>query len=548
MGEKMPTIELDLIDLKRMLEVPDEELEELLFLNKVEVEEIGMTDAKVEITPDRPDMFSVEGIVRQLKSWLLKTKGLPEYYVAKPSIELKKSHLTVRPCIACAYVSNLDFTDEAIKSFMQLEEQIDKTIGKNREKSSIGVHDISQVKPPFTYKEVSTNTKFVPLGYTKEMTIKEILKDHPKGKEYGHLASGEKVPIIVDKEGTIISFPPITNAKITQVKPGTRELFIDITGTDENSVNNSLNILVTALADRGGRIEAVRIGKNITPNLQPKVMKFDLDYARQVLGLNEDNNKMKLLLERMNYGFDIGNKKLFIPAYRSDILHPIDVVEDIAIAYGYNNFVTEFPMLPFIGSRHPLEEFSDNVKLLIVGLGFQEVLNFTLISKDRQFKKMNQTARGFVEIKNPVSSEYDICRTSLLPSLIGNLSANKHRRYPQKIFEVGDAVVLDSQSETKTRNSKKLCVVDAHSNANLAEIISIINSITSNLGIKTRVKNHDNPSFIKGRSGVVLLGNSNKEIGHFGEINPKVLENHDLNTPVAALELDLDLIFEKFKK
>ena len=541
----MPTIDIDLIDLKRMLDVPDEELEELLFLNKVEIEEIGMTEAKVEITPDRPDMFSVEGIARQLKSWLLKTKGLPEYYVAKPRIELKKSHLTIRPHIACAYISNLNFTDEAIKSFMQLEEQVDKTIGRNRAVSSIGIHDISDVKPPFTYKEVSTNTKFVPLGYTKEMTINEILEHHPKGKEYGHLASGDKVPIIVDKEGTVISFPPITNAEITQVKPGTRDIFIDITGTDEDSVNNSLNILVTALADRGGRIEAVKVGKNITPNLQPKIMKFDLDYARKILGLNEDNKKMKLLLERMNYGFDIKNRKLFIPAYRTDILHPIDVVEDIAIAYGYNNFITEFPMLPFIGSQHPLEEFSDKAKLLMVGLGFQEVLNFTLTSKEKQFKKMNQPAKNFVEIKNPISSEYNICRISLLPSLMENLSANKHRRYPQRIFEVGDTVVLDSKSETKTKNNRKLCAISAHANANLSEIISIINSIASNLGIKIKLKNHDDHSFIKGRSGLVLLGKN--EIGYFGEIDPKVLNKHDLNTPIAALELDLDLIFKSIK-
>ena len=543
----MPTITLDLIDLKRMLDnISDEELKEILFLNKIEVEDMSPTEIKLEVTPDRPDMFSTEGIARQLKSWLLKTKGFAEYYVAPPKITLKKTNLTVRPYIVCAYVTGLDFTDEMIKSLMQLEEQVDKTIGRDREISSIGIHDISNVEPPFTYKEVDAKTKFIPLGFTKEMTISEILKQHPKGKEYGHLASKhKKYPLIVDKTGKVISFPPITNAKITQIKETTRNIFIDITGTNEKRVNDSLNILVTALADRGGKIEGVNIvGKisNITPDLKPRTMKFDLDYARSVLGINEDNKKIKLLLERMNYGYDIENKKLFIPTYRYDILHPIDIVEDIAIAYGYNNIKTEFPMLPFTGKQHPLEKFSDKTKTLMIGLGFQEVLNFTLTSKERHFKKMNQNPINCVEIENPVSIEYSICRTSLLSSLMENLSANKHRRYPQKIFEIGDAIVLDKKSETKSRNNRKICLVIAHNNANLAEIISITNSIASNLGLQVKYKNEDNTSFIKGRCGSILLGNNN--IGHFGEINPHVLENYGLETPVTAIEIDIDTIFE----
>ncbi|MFH1445506.1 MAG: phenylalanine--tRNA ligase subunit beta [Nanoarchaeota archaeon] len=543
----MPTITLDKTDLKRMVgDMADEELEEVLFLNKVEVEEIGLDEIKAEVTPDRPDMFSIEGIARQIKSWLLKTKGLPNYIVAKPKIELK-SKSEVRPYIVCAVVKGLNFTDEFIKSFMQLEELVDKTIGRDREKSSIGVHDITDVKPNFTYKDVDPKTKFVPLGYSKEMTMEEILQNHPKGKEYGHIISGhEKYPLIVDKKGKAVSFPPITNAAITQVKEGTKDIFIDITGTDEKRVNDSLNILVTALADRGGTIEGVNVDKKTTPNLKPKIINFDLDYARSTLGLNEDNNKIKELLERMNYGFDIKNRKLSIPAYRSDILHPIDVVEDIAIAYGYNNFITEFPMLPFIGSQHPLEEFSDKVKLLMVGLGMQEVINFTLTSEERHFKKMNTPPKDFAEIKNPISSEYSICRTSLLSTLMENLALNKHRGYPQKIFEVGDAVVLDNSLETKTRNSRKLCAVISHANANLSEIISLVNSIALNLGIRITLNNQDSPFFIKGRSGTVSLGS--KKIGYFGEINPSVLENFDLKTPITALELDLDIVFSSLKK
>jgi phenylalanyl-tRNA synthetase beta chain len=403
---------------------------------------------------------------------------------------------------------------------------------------------LKNIEPPFYYKEVSPKQiSFVPLGMDKKLNLSQTIVKHPKGRMYAYLVfKSPKYPVITDSKNQVLSFPPIINGELTRVKETTRDMFIDITGTDDVVINQSLNILVTALAERGGKIEKVKLNKDTKPDLNSQSILVDGKNIKNILGIEFKNDDIKELLERMNYGvIDLGRKfEVLIPPYRTDILHEVDIIEDIAISYGYNDFIPEIPKIPTIGEPDSLQEFSNTIRHLMIGLGFQEVLNYTLTSKQRSFQMMNTTETPVAELKNPISRDYSTCRSWLLPNLIENLVSNKHRRYPQKIFEISDCVVLDNKSDTKTRNTRKLAGVVSHSKANLSEIISIINSVKENLGLEWALKNHEHGTFVPGRCGKVLI--KGKEIGFFGEIHPKVLKNWQLEKPVAGFEINIEEI------
>jgi len=544
----MPIITVNSDDLKSLIgrKITDEELKRILPLNKLSIEKWN-EEIKIEVTPDRPDLFSTEGMARQISSWLGISTGLAKTNISKPQIEIIPSKVSLRPFITCGVVRNVRMSNEMIKSIMQLQEILDFTLGRDRKKVAIGLHDVSKVSPPFYYKEIlPEEIEFIPLNSSRKMNLMQIIKTHPKGIQYSHLVRGaRKWPIIVDSKNRVLSFPPIINGELTKVTEETTDLFMDITGPNERLINHCLNILVTALEKRGGKIEAVSLGGKLRPDLSPRLMEVDADEARKLLGLEISNKEIANLLERMGYGVTLKKSvaEVLVPAFRADILHPVDIMEDIGIAYGFFDIIPEVPRLPTTGEAHPREEFSSRMRELMIGLGFQEVINYTLTSKERQFAKMNAKPEPVAEIENPVSQEYSTCRRWMLPNLMENLRSNKHRRFPQRIFETADCIIPD-KSETSASNVRKLSGVIAHSQASLSEIISILNAIKESFGAKWEMKYYKHESFISGRCGAIFLPGKQEPLGIFGEINPKVLVNFELNNPAAGFELDVQKIFD----
>jgi phenylalanyl-tRNA synthetase beta chain len=531
----MVVIEINKNDLLRLIgkEMNDEEIEEILFLLKIEGK-INGEKIECELNPDRPDMFSVEGIAREMKGFLGIEAGLPKYEVSQSDVVLKREGADVRPYIACAIIKDVNLSGELIRSLMQLQEKLHTTIGRNRRKVAIGIHDFDKIKSPLVYKDVN-DVKFVPLGMDKEMNINEILTTHPKGVKFSHLVK-ERYPVIIDKEG-VISFPPIINSERTKLTETTKNLFIDVTGTDEKAVNQILNILVCNIVERCGKILSVKVSNKVTPDLRPREANITTEYVNRILGLDLTEGDIVKTLERMRYSIlraRSGKISFLIPPYRCDILHAIDIIEDIAVGYGYDKIEPILPKVSTVGGQSEIEKISRKFRELMIGLGFQEVLNFILTSKLNNFEKMCLEGSA-VEILNPVSSEYEICRTWLLPSLMKVLMANKHREYPQKVFEIGDCVLFDDNAETGTKRVRKLAGVISYDDANLTEIKSIVEVIMKAIGCNYSIRELEHPSFIKSRCGEVLV--NDERIGFFGEIHPKVLENWDLERPVIAFEI-----------
>jgi phenylalanyl-tRNA synthetase beta chain len=536
----MVMIEVSKQDLLNLLgkNIDEKELEESLFLLKVETETSDDT-MQCELNPDRPDMFSVEGIARALKGFLEIEKGIPEYEISNSNVILTKEKPEVRPHVVCAIVKDVELTDELIKSLMQIQEKLHMTIGRDRKKVAIGVHDYDKIKPPLTYKDVD-DIRFIPLQDTKEMNVKEILTVHPKGKAYAHLLK-DKYPMILDQEG-VISFPPIINSERTKVTEETRNLFIDVTGTDERSVEQVLNIVVCNICERSGKIETVKVSKKIYPKLKARTITLDSKYINNLIGLQLDPKEISNSLEKMRFDSKARGQKITvsIPGFRSDILHEIDIVEDVAVGYGYNKIEPTIPEISTIGSESEKEIFSRKIRELMIGLGFQETLNFILTNRENNFNKMSTSGES-IEILNPVSSEYDICRTWLLPSLMKFLTSNKHLEFPQNVFEIGDVILLDNEQETKTSTIRKLAGSMSYDEANLTKIKSIIESILNNLNLKYEIKPFNHPSFIDSRAGEIIV--NEKSIGFFGEINPEILEKWGLERPTIAFEINVDDLY-----
>jgi phenylalanyl-tRNA synthetase beta chain len=340
---------------------------------------------------------------------------------------------------------------------------------------------------------------------------------------------------------------------LTRVVEDTRNLFIDVTGTELNAIQRSLNVLVTALADMGGTIESVPVKYSdhvlVTPDLTPQKMKLRVVYANEMLGLKLSESKAIEVLQKSRLDakkVEKGVLEVAIPAYRTDILHEIDLVEEVAIGYGYYNLTPTIPVTVTTGKQHRVNKVANMVRQIMVGLGFVEALNFVLANEVDHYQKMRRKAENLVTLANPVSTEYSIIRNDLLPSLMRNLADNKHQVFPQQIFEVSDVITISEESESRTERRIHVAGVSSHPTANFTEIKSILEALLMNLGLKKwTVKEAEHPSFLQGRVAAVSF--KGKELGVVGEIHPEVLNNFELENPTGAFEIDLQKIIDATK-
>ena len=552
----MPTVEFYLKDLQRLVgkKITMKEVEQLILFAKGEIESVEDDVIKVDIKDtNRPDLWSIEGIARVIRTQL--TGIVPEYKINKSTLQMivDKKVENVRAKTVGAVVKGLTFDDYFIKQIIQLQEKIHQTYGGNRSFVAIGIYDYDKIKFPINYTTIKPDgIKFKPLELDKELTPGEILKKHPCGIEYGHLIKKyPEYPIMIDSKKNVLSIPPIINSAYTgKIDEKTKNVFIEITGHEIRRISIALNVLVTALAERGGKIYDMRIKypetKLVRPHLKPVLFMLDPNYCRKVLGLEISDTEMVSLLTKAGYKASPGkNISVYIPAYRDDIMHSRDIIEDIAIAYDYSKIKPEFPQLATIGSADELENFCDVVRELGVGLGLQEIISFNLTNKENLFKKMNTPEEKVCEILNPVSNNWTTLRNWLLPSMIEFLTNNMHIDYPQKIFEVGDCIVLDEKAETKTRNVKKFSALITDNKVSYEEIASMLDAFMRNLRLKYALKAANHPIFITGRSADVIV--NNKAVGFIGEIHPQALNNWKLENPAIGFELDVSEIFQFLK-
>lgn len=538
----MVVVSLDYGDLSSLLgeEVPKPRLEEVL--PRLGSELKGWEDdvLRVEVLHSRPDMHSVEGIARALKGQLGIEEGMPAYDVKVSGIDflVDPNVKEVRPHVVGGLVTDLPLTEALVVSLVDLQEKLHVGLGRRRRKVAIGLHDADTVEPPFRYKAFPPDAvRFVPLGGSREMSLGEILRDHEKGREFGPILEGKPLlPVILDREERVLSFPPVINGVVTALTPETENLFIDVTGTDAVAVHSALNVLMTALAERGGRLASVTLMRpdeaTDTPDLTPQAWEVSLKRTNALLGLSLARKEAVAALRRMRLDATGRGDRIAVsvPAYRTDILHEVDLIEDVAIGYGFHRIEPTLPRHMTLGLALPLNEFTRAMRHILLGHGLQEARTLTFQDASSPYRPPHDA----VELVNPLASDLGEVRASLLPSLLEVLRLNRRRELPQRFFEVDDAV-------RDGVNRRYAAGVVVHPKAGFTEVKGLVQGILRDVGLPLEVEDEEDPNFLEGRCARAVA--KGEPLGLLGEVHPKLVVAYELGNPVVAFELDLEAAF-----
>lgn len=529
----------------------DSKMQEKIFLFGTPLESLTKEEVEIEIFPDRPDLLSYQGFKRGFSGFLGKKTGLKNYKLNKPEknfqVIIDSSVKTVRPYTACAIVKGLKLNDERIKEIIELQEKLHTTVGRKRKKLAIGIYPLEKITLPITYKALEPDKiKFIPLDAGREMSGLQILQRHPTGKEYAHLLAGKvKFPIFIDANKKVLSMPPIVNSQETgKVSANTKDVFVECSGHEFRILEKCLNIVITSLAEMGGIVYQMNLKgapKRRTPDLTTEKNKLSLDHVNSLLGLKLNEKQLKHAIEKMGHNYNKGIVES--PSWRIDLLHEVDLIEDVAIAYGYDKFVPKIPEISTIGQENPRETLKRKISEIISGLGILEISNYHMTNKKNQFTKMGipeKQEKSFIDLQNS-KTDYNILRKDLTHFLLRTFSENLDSEYPQRIFEMGRVFELKKDIEEKERIG---CAITPGNFTEIRQILEyLFRMLNLNLQIKEPKTNETPIHYIEGRVASILV--NNREIGFMGEIHPKILRNWKIKMPVALFELNLEEIFKE---
>ncbi len=546
----------------------DDELEAILPCAKAELDDFDNDEGilKIELNDtNRPDLWSTVGLARQLRVYEGgKNPGYNFFSNSEKALDAGKRIVKVdpgikatRPFMAAFAVTGKVIDDTTLKDLIQTQEKLCWNYGRKRKSIAMGVYRSDLFKYPVMYKAADPDkTKFIPLGMDKELTLREIIKEHPKGQEFGHIVENDlKYPFITDAEGKVLSFSPVINSsEIGAVEVGDENLFIELTGTDLPSLILTASIVACDLADDGFTILPVRVeysyetelGTSITtPYYFQKSMTADIKYARKLLGSDLSAEQMKNALNRMGIKTSIEGEEIRIevPEYRNDFLHSVDIIEDIMMGCGMDSFGPIMPSDSTVGRISPEEEFARRAKDILIGLGFQEMIYNYLGSRKDYIEKMNITGDKLIQIINPMTESYEFVRASIIPSLMNSESVSGNAVYPHNIFEIGKVAFLDSDDNSGTVTKNSLGFFSADRSEGYNQVSSSVSAVFYYLNKEYELVELDDPRFIKGRSAQIVY--RGKNVGVFGEVSPQVLENWGIQMPATCCEIDLDILMEE---
>src|SRR5574344_3070884 len=525
---------------------------------------------KIELNDtNRPDLWSTGGIARALREYNSgKHSDYSKFLSTKENLKDTGDRVVtvdaglkdVRPYMVSFVISGKAIDEPMLLDIIQTQEKLAWNFGRKRKTISMGVYRSADIKWPVHYKAVDPDkTSFIPLACTEPMTCRQILTDHPKGKDYGWILKDmKKFPLLVDDKGEVMSMAPIINsATLGAVKVGDKDLMVELTGTEMSSLLLSANIVACDFADAGYEILPVKVehpydtgfGKTIVvPYFFQPTTKALLSHINKLLGSSFTTEEVLAAL--YNMGDVVTAAKVSIdgkpdteftltpPPYRNDFLHEVDVIEEVMIGSYVESLEPEKQTGFTVGRMIPLTQFSRKAKTLMVGLGYQEMIFNYVGSKKDYIDNMGIDPAKVIEIANPMSENYQFIRPAIISSLLRAESKSAKAPYPHKIFEIGKVAYLCEEENTGTRTRQDIGFLTASSNANFNDAASEVSTLLYFLGHKYEVKESSDPRFISGRQAAVLV--NGKEVGVFGEVNPQVLANWSISMPCTAGEIDLE--------
>ncbi|HSR54091.1 MAG TPA: phenylalanine--tRNA ligase subunit beta [Acidobacteriota bacterium] len=515
---------------------------------------------RLDLLAARPDLFDVGGLARALHGTLEITTGLPDYPIRDSGLSLTVDPSTedVRPYIQCAVMTLPEVDETSLVAIMKLQENLHWGVGRDRKLASIGVYDLETLEGDITYTTLDPDSEpFVPLGMPgRPMTGRQILEEHPKGEAYAHLLSHlPRYPVLRDEKGQVLSMPPIINSEETRIKVGTKRVFIDVTGISRSAAVKALDTLICSLAELGGEIESVRVVQDgqerTSPDLTPRQREVDLEEARRWLGLPLNPDSLMASMRRMRFdiealaGSSAKQDNRFLvryPAYRTDIRHMVDLLEDIAIGYGYLNIEPRLVRSMTVGEPRPEEQVGQRARQVMIGLGYSEIMSLPLTTAENHYERLRQDVpERFARVSNPKLKAYDVLRSHLLTGLLEALYENRRRPVPLRLFELDNVVALDDEGPTRTAEERRLAVVEIGPDAGYAAIRTAVDALLREMGQEGRYQAIEHPTFVTGR--VASFTTDGQLQGVLGELHPEILNRFNLEYPVGLAEITLHRIF-----
>jgi phenylalanyl-tRNA synthetase beta chain len=559
----MPTISIFQQDFSRLIgrHASISDIEQWMPYVKGELKDVSHDTGEVRVElqdTNRPDLWCVEGIARQIRSVL--NTGLTPYPFfflkgrAKRRIHVTKGMETVRPYVAACASLGYAMTQEGLDQCIQAQEKLADAFGRKRETVSIGLYRLSSIVFPVTYGLVKPDEiRFTPLGFEEKMTPQEILTVHPKGLEYGSILAGhERLPLLWDSDGRVLSFPPIINSReLGEVRLGDTELLVEVTGTDLSMVALALNIFACNLADRGATIEPVDIsypyetafGTSVKTPLDMNLsQRISLNAIEQALGMSLGSEPIREAL--VSYGYQVKTTRqtvsVRLPPFRNDLMHVMDVAEDVAITRGYDSFSPVMPQTFTVGNLSAEEQTSDRIRELLVGFGFQEMFSNIMASRQELVERMriaDTVHSRLVEVDNVMSQNYACLRSSILPCLLRVEALSLRAFYPHLLFEVGEIAYLDLEADLGSRTTMSVAAISAHPAANFSEIHSYLDLLMYYMVWPYELEPVTHPSFLEGRVGQIRR--QGHPVGYIGEFHPEVLEAWQIDMPTSGFEFEV---------
>ena len=536
---------------------------------------------KIEVGANRYDLLCLEGLALALRVFLQKEK-MPDIKPLNVLPEEERQLIVydsvneVRPVGLSAILRDINFTNDTLKGFMDLQDKLHNNICRGRKLVSMGTHDLDTVKGPFSYRALKPeHIHFVPLNREEEVNgdgLMSILKEDPKLGKYLYLLEGkEKYPVMMDSNGIIMSLPPIINSQHTKMTLNTHNVLLDVTGLDYTKCEIVLNTLIAMFSIYSKTpftVEEVKVinqktneGK-IYPDLTPRIFKTDVNYLKTLTGINDiEPEKIVQLLEKMELKAKVLSKdeiEVSAPITRSDILHPCDIAEDLAISYGYNNITKQLTKTKTHGIQQPYNKLTDLFRNEMSMGGYVEFLTMALLSHKDMFTNLLQKEKDdkTVQISYSKTKEFEYIRSSLIPGILKSIEGNKANQLPFKIFEISDVVLIDKENETGASNRRKLCFAYTNTTSAMEIIQGMVDLLMKKIGLifneektdkRYTIKKSNNPIFFEDRQAEIFI-QDNINVGIYGIVHPKVLKNFGIKNPVTLCEIDLQTIMDLILK
>eukprot|EP01116_Phalansterium_solitarium_P024656 TRINITY_DN9089_c0_g1_i1.p1 TRINITY_DN9089_c0_g1~~TRINITY_DN9089_c0_g1_i1.p1 ORF type:complete len:612 (-),score=186.33 TRINITY_DN9089_c0_g1_i1:153-1988(-) len=565
------------------------ELDDVTSERSIRMKETGRAEGtdeilyKIDVPANRYDLLCIEGLSRAFRVFLGK-QPQPRYNVVRPSdgkllrMVVKKETADVRPHVVCAVLRDIHFNESSYKSFIDLQEKLHQNICRKRTLVSIGTHDLDTIEGPFSYEALPpTDIEFVPLNQQSSFNgvtlFQHIDANEPHLKKFLHIIRDKpRYPVIYDAKRRVLSLPPIINSDHSKIRLSTRNVFIEVTATDLTKAEVVLNTMCAMYSEYCATpfsvepVEVVHEGAvddvKIYPDMRTRTLDASVDYLNRGVGVNLPADQVVTLLNKMSLASSLSDDRqtitVSVPVTRSDVLHACDVMEDLGIAYGYDNLVKEYPKTLTYGKQQPVNKLTDQLRHELARANYSEVLTFSLCSREENYANLCRPDDGLaVTLSNPQSEEFQVARTSLLVGLLKTVAHNRHSPLPISVFEVSDVVFKDDRSDVGARNERHLAAVYCNTAAGFETTQGLLDRIMLLLRVDWKGKQADKPangddkpadhyelvaseepSLLRGRRADVLFNGA--KIGFVGVVHPQVLLNFGISYPCAALEINIE--------